>query len=165
MIRTHTERYFHWHGCSTVTGIILQQSLARLFTSHWHDYSKVAGTIVQPSLALLFNSGWHDRSTVTGKIFSFFYSGRILQHGCSLLKDCAMYQEYDTWSEFSSYFSVKFENFLKSRLIFNIFYCFWMFVRNFSNISSADKKCLNVKSWTYIIFIWRQRHCQFSNLH
>ena len=30
--------------------------------------------------------------------------------------------------EFSSYLPVKFVNFLKSRLIFNIFYCFWMFI-------------------------------------
>ena len=48
---------------------------------------------------------------------------------------------------------MKFVNFLKSRLIFNIFYCFVMFVKNFSHISRVDisesKKCFNVKSTTY----------------
>ena len=44
---------------------------------------------------------------------------------------------------------VKFVNFLKIRLIFNI-YCFWLFVNNFPHISpvhiSKNKKCFNVKS-------------------
>ena len=87
-----------WHDSSTVTGIILQQSPARFFNSHWHNSSTVTGTIVQQSLARFFNSGWHDSSTVTGKIFSFFYAGRIPQQWSSLLKNCAMYQEHDTWS-------------------------------------------------------------------
>ena len=93
----------HWHECSTVTGIILQQSLARLFNSHWHDYSTVTGMIDQQWLARFFNSHWYNSSTVTGRIippsradFSFFYAGRILQQWRSLLKNRAMYQEYDT---------------------------------------------------------------------
>ena len=49
-------------------------------------------------------------------------------------------------------FPVKFANFLKIRLIFNI-YCFLMFINNFSHISrvriSKNKKCFNVKSLTY----------------
>ena len=57
-----------WHGCSAVTGIMLQQSLARLFNSHWHNYATVTGTILQLSLARLFNSHRHDCSTVTGTI-------------------------------------------------------------------------------------------------
>ena len=57
-----------WQDCSTVTGTILQQSLARLLSSGWHDCSTVTGIIVQQSLARLFNSGWHDYSTVTGTI-------------------------------------------------------------------------------------------------
>ena len=57
-----------WQGCSTVTGMIAQQSLARLFNSHWHDGSTVTGTIVQQLLARLFNSRWRDYSTVTGTI-------------------------------------------------------------------------------------------------
>ena len=52
-----------------------------------------------------------------------------------------------------SYLPVKFVNFLKSRVIFNIFYCFWMFVINFSHISCAYisrcKRYFNVKSRTY----------------
>ena len=32
------------------------------------------------------------------------------------------------WGILSNYLPLKFVNFLKSRLIFNIFYCFWMFV-------------------------------------
>ena len=78
MIRAHPERYFRtviiaraelsWHGCSTVTGIMLQQSLARLFNSRWHNYATVAGTILQLPLARLFNSHRHDCSTVTGLI-------------------------------------------------------------------------------------------------
>ena len=46
-----------------------------------------------------------------------------------------------------------FINVLKSRLIFNIFYCFWMFVNILSRISRAHisktKRCFNVKSSTY----------------
>ena len=42
--------------------------------------------------------------------------------------------------------------FLKSRLIFNIFYSFWMFVKNITYISRAriskSKRCFNVKSST-----------------
>ena len=57
-----------WHGCSTVTGKILQQSLTRFFKSHWHDYSTVAGTILQQSLVRSFKSHWHNCSTVTGTI-------------------------------------------------------------------------------------------------
>ena len=56
--------------------------------SHTQKYT-VAGTIVQQSLAGMFNSHGQD---------FFFYAGRILQQWCSLLKICAMYQEYDTWS-------------------------------------------------------------------
>ena len=89
----------HWHDCLTVTGTIVQQSLARLINSGWHDSSTVTGIILQQSPARFFNSGWHDSSTVTGKIFSFFYAGRILQQRCSLLKNRAMYQEYDTCSD------------------------------------------------------------------
>ena len=87
-----------WNDFSTVTGTIVQQLLARLFNSGWHDSSTVTGIILQQSPARFFNSGWHDSSTVTGKIFSFFYAGRILQQWSSLLKNRAMYQEYDTWS-------------------------------------------------------------------
>ena len=94
-------RFFNscWHHCSTVTGTIVQQTLARLFNSHWQDYSTVAGRIIHQSLAPLFNSHWHHCSTATGKISSFFYAGRILQQWCSLLKNRAMYQEYDVRSK------------------------------------------------------------------
>ena len=55
--------------------------------------------------------------------------------------------------EFSSYLPVKFVNFLKIRLTFNIFYCFWMFVSKFSHISRAhiskSKRLLNAKSSAY----------------
>ena len=87
-----------WDDYSTVAGTIDQQRLARFFNSHWHNSSTVPGTIVQQWLARFFNSDWHDSSTFTVKIFSFFYAGRILQQWCSLLKNRAMYQEYDTWS-------------------------------------------------------------------
>ena len=88
----------HWHDSSTATGTILQQSLAWFFNSHWHDSFTVTGMIVQQALAWLFNSYWHDSSTVTGKIF--FCADRILQQWCSLLKNGAMYQEYDIWFHF-----------------------------------------------------------------
>ena len=55
-----------WHVCSTVTGTMLQQSLARSLKSGWHDSSTVTGTIVQQLLAQLCNSGLHDSSTVAG---------------------------------------------------------------------------------------------------
>ena len=108
MIRVHPERYFrtdiiaraftcwtvsgtvvqqslarllnsHWHDCSTVQNYG-QQSMARLMNSRWNDFSTVTGTIVQQLLAWLFNSGWHDSSTVTGIILQqsparFFNSG------------------------------------------------------------------------------------------
>ena len=48
---------------------------------------------------------------------------------------------------------MKFVNFLKSRLIFNIFYCFWMFVNKcFTYVTCAylrKEKVFNVKSSTY----------------
>ena len=87
-----------WHGYSTVAGVIIQQSLAQLFNSGWHDSSTVTGIIFQQSLARFFDSGWHDSSTVTGKTFTFFYAGRILKQWCLLFKNRVMYQEYDTWS-------------------------------------------------------------------
>ena len=50
-------------------------------------------------------------------------------------------------------FAVNFVNFLKSRLIFNIFYIFECLWTNFSHDSSAliseSKRCFNVKSSTY----------------
>ena len=78
--------------------MILQQSWAQFFNSHWHDCSTVTGMIVQQSLARLFNCYWYDSSTITAKTF-FFYTGRILQQWYSLLKNRAMYQEYDIWSQ------------------------------------------------------------------
>ena len=69
-----------------------------LFNSPWHDYSTVTGIINQQSLARFFHRGLNDSSIVTGKIFSFFYASSILQQCCSLLKNRAMYQEYNTWS-------------------------------------------------------------------
>ena len=55
-------------------------------------------------------------------------------------------------SDFSSYLTVNFVNLLKSRLIFNLSHCFWMFT-NFSYNSRAhiskSKECFNVKSSTY----------------
>ena len=58
----------------------------------------------------------------------------------------------DSW-EFSNYFPVKFVNFLKSRIILNLFYCFWMFVNTFPHVSRAhiskSKRCFNVKSSAY----------------
>ena len=49
----------------------------------------------------------------------------------------------------------EFVNFLKSRLIFNIFYCFWMFVNKLFTFSrvhiSENKTCLNVKSSAYYL--------------
>ena len=50
----------HWHNSSIVAGKILQQSLARFFNSGWHNSSIFTGAIVQQSLARLFNSRWHD---------------------------------------------------------------------------------------------------------
>ena len=58
-----------WHGCSTVTATMLQQSLARLLKSGWYDSSTVTGTIAQQSLAWLFDRHWHACSTVAGTIF------------------------------------------------------------------------------------------------
>ena len=88
----------HWHDYSTIAGTIVQQSLVRFFNSHWNNSSTVTGTILQQSLAWVSSSGWHDSLTVTGKILSFFYDCRILQQWCSLLKNRAMYQQYDIWS-------------------------------------------------------------------
>ena len=48
---------------------------------------------------------------------------------------------YSESKEFSSYLPVKFVNFLKSKLIFNIFYCFGMFVnRLFTYLTCAYLK-------------------------
>ena len=71
----------HWHDCSTVTGTIVQQSLSGLLNSHWKNCSTVAGTIFQQSLAWLINSGWHDSSTVTGVILQQSLAGLFNSHG------------------------------------------------------------------------------------
>ena len=49
------------------------------------------------------------------------------------------------------YFPMKFVNFLKSRLIFNICYCFWMFINKLFTYAhiSESKRCFNMKSSTY----------------
>ena len=65
-----------------------------------------------------------------------------------------------------SYLPVKFVNFLKSRLIFTIFYCFWIFVNKLSQILrlyiSKSKRSFNMKPSTYFFFIWRRRHWRIS---
>ena len=58
----------HWYNSLTVTGIIFQHLLTRLFNCRLHDCSAVNGTIVQQSLAQFFNSQEHNSSTVTGMI-------------------------------------------------------------------------------------------------
>ena len=63
----------------------------------------------------------------------------------------------------SRVFTREVRNFLKSRLIFIIFYCFWMIVINFSHISRAHiSKIKDVLMWNLqrIIFRWRQRYWQ-----
>ena len=49
--------------------------------------------------------------------------------------------------------AVNFVNFLKSRLIFNLFYCFWMYVNKlftyFAYPNLRSKRCFYVKSSTY----------------
>ena len=96
--------FYLWHECSTVAGMISQQSLSQLFNSYWHDwstvigsvdrwsfnngcheFSTVTGNIVQQSLAQLFNSHWYDWSTVFGTILqqwlALFYISHW--HNCS----------------------------------------------------------------------------------
>ena len=52
---------------------------------------------------------------------------------------------------------VKFVNFLKSRLIFMLLYCFWMFVNKLFSISrghiSKHNRWFSVKSWTYYFYV------------
>ena len=55
--------------------------------------------------------------------------------------------------EFSSYLPLRFVHFLKSRLIFNIIYCFLMFV----NKLFMYLTCANLQ---HIIFIWKRRYWQ-----
>ena len=45
----------------TVTGTILEQSLAEFFNSQWNDCSTIPDMIVQHLLVRLFNSRWHVR--------------------------------------------------------------------------------------------------------
>ena len=59
-------------------------------------------------------------------------------------KNITLKMAHPKFSEFSSYLPVRFINFLKSRLIFNIFYCFWMLV----NKLLTCKVCVNLKSST-----------------
>ena len=63
-----------WHDSATVTATIVHQSLVQLCNSGWHDSSTVTGIILQQSLARLFSSGWHDSSRVTGIILQQFNS-------------------------------------------------------------------------------------------
>ena len=61
----------------------------------------------------------------------------------------------------SSYLSVNIVSFLKSRLIFNIFYCLWMFV----NKLRISQELKGVLMWIlqHIFFIWRRRYWQILN--
>ena len=56
-----------------------------------------------------------------------------------------------------------FVDFLKGRLIFILFYCFWIFVKKLFTCSRAQiskrKRCFNVKFSIYI-FMWRRRYWQ-----
>ena len=64
---------------------------------------------------------------------------------------------------------VKFVNFLKSRLTYNIFYCFWMFVNKFFTYLI----CTHLKKWKVlwseiliILFLHEDDNIgRFSNLH
>ena len=60
---------------------------------------------------------------------------------------------------------MKFENFLKSRLIFNIFYCFSMFVNKVLCISRAhiSKRSFNVISSTYCFHMKTKIWAGFQN--
>ena len=54
--------------------------------------------------------------------------------------------------EFSSYSPVKFVFFLKNRLFFNEFYCFWLFVnKHFANLTGKK-----IENWNFqgVTFIW-----------
>ena len=57
---------------------------------------------------------------------------------------------------------MKFVNFLKRRLIFNICYCFWIFVnKRFTYLTCAYlRKWKVILMWNlqHIIFIWRERN-------
>ena len=98
----------HWHNSSTVTGTILQQSLAQFFNRRWynsltvqqsvqgllnrrqHDSSTVTGIILQQSLARMFDSLLQDCSKVTGTIVQqslawLFNTGLIVQQSLSQL--------------------------------------------------------------------------------
>ena len=60
-------------------------------------------------------------------------------------------------------FTVKFVNCFKSRLLFNVFYCFWMFVSKlFIYLACAYLRVKGVLMWNlqHIIFIWRRRYWQ-----
>ena len=144
----------HWHECSTVTGKIVQQWLARLFNSHWHDYSTVTGMIDQQWLARFFNSHWYNSSTVTGRIiqqsradFSFFYAGRILQQWRSLLKNRAMYQEFGRWS-------VQ----LNSRRVATA--KFWYTLNSYSSTNTSSSEQLNLGFMHYYIKFLRRTYQQ-----
>ena len=71
---------------------LLNNYLHRLLKSIWHNCSTVTGTIVQQSLAQLSNSHRYEYSRVK-IVFLFFSDSVILQQGYSLLKNRAMYQE------------------------------------------------------------------------
>ena len=74
MMRAHPEKYFQTDissrafTCSSVTGTVVQQSLARFFTSHWHNFLTVTGVILQQTVARMSNSRWQDCSTVADMI-------------------------------------------------------------------------------------------------
>lgn len=87
-----------WHDCSTVLSTIIQQSMAQFFNCRCYNCSAVTGTIVQLLLAWFFICQWHDSQTVN--VISLFtvlawFDSSIWY---SLLGNCVMYQEYDTWS-------------------------------------------------------------------
>ena len=62
-----------------------------------------------------------------------------------------------------SYLPVKFANLLKNRPVFNIFYCFWMFMNKlFTYHVGISQKVKSVLMWNLqdIFFIWRRRYWQ-----
>ena len=146
-----------WHDCSTVTGIILQKSLARLFNSYWQDYSTVAGMIVQQSLAQLFNSHWHNQTSTLwteARIRQLFRSLYIRNNSIIIYKrvgyGCKIVRRF---------YEMKLKNYLKARSVRQVAPILWNKIRRRFHIPSDFYLPYQ---WTFTIWItyWLLRYIQ-----
>ena len=84
----------HASHCWKIVPVTVKQACQWLLNNRASDCWIIVPATVEQSCHPLMKI--HSSDCWIIEIFSFFYAGRILQQWCSLLKNSAMYQEYDT---------------------------------------------------------------------